>query len=42
MTEQSHLPIEEKFKAAIQSVEPKLEFSESLWQRLSHQQIHKY
>lgn len=41
MTEQSHLPIEDKFKAAIQAVEPNSEFSESLWQQLSHKQADK-
>jgi len=38
MTEQSHLPIEEKFKAAIKVVEPRSEFSERLWQQISHKQ----
>ena len=41
MTEQSHLPIEDKFKAAIKAVEPNSEFSESLWQQLSHKQAGK-
>src|SRR5512147_2478401 len=38
MNEQSHLPIEDKFKAAIKAAEPNSEFSESLWQQLSHKQ----
>ena len=41
MTEQSHLPIEDKFKAAIKAVEPNSGFSESLWQQLSHKQADK-
>src|SRR5512134_4040348 len=41
MTEQAHLPIEDKFKAAIKAVEPNPEFSESLWQHLSRKQAGK-
>lgn len=41
MSEQSHLPIENKFKAAIKAVEPDSEFSDGLWQQLLHKQAHK-
>ena len=41
MTEQSHLPIEDKFKAAIKAVEPNSEFSDSLWQQISHKRAEK-
>ncbi|HEX2995398.1 MAG TPA: hypothetical protein VHP14_11265 [Anaerolineales bacterium] len=39
MTEQSHLPIEDKIKAAVRAVEPNSRFSDSLWQQISQKQV---
>jgi hypothetical protein len=41
MTEQSHVPIEDKFKTAIRAVEPNSRFSDSLWRQLSQKQADK-
>ncbi|HMB25572.1 MAG TPA: hypothetical protein VKP08_22180 [Anaerolineales bacterium] len=39
MTEQSHLPIEDKIKAATRAVEPTSRFSDDLWQQISQKQV---
>lgn len=39
MTEQSHLPIEDKIKAAARAVEPNSRFSDDLWQQISQKRI---
>ncbi len=38
MTDQSHLPVEDKIKAAVRAVEPRSRFSDSLWQQLSQKE----
>lgn len=39
MTEQFHLPVEDKIKAAVRAVEPNSRFSDSLWQQISQKQV---